>query len=355
MSKVYYCNIDGSPGNGVLEKLKMLCYEAGLDSFVAKDDLTAIKLHLGEMGNTRMLRPQFVSVPVNIIKEQNANPFLTDCNTLFLRGRFQTCSHLETARFNGFDHSVIGAPVVIADGLRGLDYRLVKNIDGSKEIKVGGAIYDADKLVVLTHFKGHEDTGFGGIIKNIGVGSIARPGKMQLHSSRQPQIDSTLCNNCGRCTYYCSFNAIEERENVFFINHDNCNSCGDCVVSCPRQAVTVYFDRDKNEMQDWIVQSCAAVLSAKKDAFYISFLVDITSVCDCRSFSPLPIIPDIGILAGRDPLAVEQASFDLVDKAVAAIHPGKSLFDFSGVDGSRQLIYAEQIGLGLRDYEIIEI
>lgn len=355
--KVYFSSLDGAPHNSVLDKLKKLCLAAGLDDYVAAGELVAVKLHFGEMGNTRMLRPQFVSVPVEMMKARGAFPFLTDCNTLFVRRRFHAPVHLETAFFNGFASGVTGAQPVIADGLRGLDYRLVKTGGVLGEVKVGAAIHDADKLVVLTHFKGHEDTGFGGILKNLGVGAVARPGKLKLHSTQKPVIDPELCDRCGICRDTCPHGAVHESAcGAYRIDHKRCQMCGDCLVCCPRHAIPVNFDRDSLGIQERLVDGCAAVLSHKQDrAFYLNFLMDITSFCDCRSWSPVPIIPDLGMLAGKDPLAVEQASVDLVEGAIARACPGKSLSDFTGVDGTQQLACAEKAGLGSRQYELIEI
>ncbi|MEW5921741.1 MAG: DUF362 domain-containing protein [Bacillota bacterium] len=356
MEKVYFSNLNGAPEDGVLEKLRRLCLAAGLDGFVREGELTAVKLHFGELGNTRMLRPQFVSVPVSIIKGKGAVPFLTDCNTLFMRRRYHAPAHLETARFNGFDAAVTGAPLVIADGLRGLDYRVVKSGGDLGEVKVGAAIYEADKLVVLTHFKGHEDTGFGGILKNLGVGAVARPGKLKLHTRRKPVIDQQLCTGCGLCLQQCLRGAVLQRDDGYFIDQERCTSCGDCLVSCPQRAIPLCFDLEGVELQKRLVEACAVVLANKQGrAFYVSFLMDVTPYCDCRSWSPAPLVSDLGMLAGRDPLAVEQASFDLVETAITRAYPGKRLADFTGVEGAHQLVFAEEAGLGSRGYALVEV
>jgi hypothetical protein len=354
MSEVYFVDMEGSPGNSVLDKLKKLCFAAGLKEIVKEEDLVAVKIHFGELGNTRMLRPQFLKVLVNIIKAMGGQPFLTDCNTLFYRHRYNAVCHLETANFNGYNQMMVGAPLIIADGLRGLNYRLVKAGDGLEEVKVGAAIYEADKLVVVTHFKGHDDVGFGGIIKNLGIGAIARPGKQKIHSHVKPLIDQNLCDRCGLCVNFCHKKAMSYSGENVLIDPGICDNCGDCLVICPRRAIPIRWERDDLDMQRKLVESFAAVLSNKRNrCFFLSFLVDITAFCDCRSWSPVPIISDIGILAGKDPLAVEQASYDLVNKAISKAYGGKTLADFVGISGIYQLDYAEKLGLGQRKYILV--
>lgn len=353
MNQVFFVDFAGKKGDGVLDRLRRLCREAGIDKALSAGDLTAVKLHFGEMGNTRMLRPQLIRVIVEEIERRGALPFLTDCNTLFYRQRYNAVCHLKTAAFNGFDLHGMGAPIIIADGLLGLDYRLVEAGPTVGQVRVGAAIHDADALVTVTHFKGHEDVGFGGIIKNLGMGAIARCGKQQIHSHVKPQIDRNKCDGCGRCLEVCPEGALIHEGGAYRVDEDRCNICGHCLVVCPQQAIPINWERDDVEMQKKLVESCRAVLAPKRGkCFFISFLVDITALCDCRSFSPLPVVKDIGIVAGSDPLAVEQASFDLVQQEIRTAHPGKDLSSFTGVDGSLMLEYAEQIGLGKREYQL---
>lgn len=356
MGDVYFTGLNGSPGNSVLDKLKKLCIAAGLGDVISDQDLVAIKLHFGELGNTRMLRPQFVNVIVNLARSMGGQPFLTDCNTLFYRNRLNAVCHLETAGFNVFSPVVTGAQVIIADGLKGLDYRLARFAEDLEETKVGAAIYDADKLLVITHFKGHDDVGFGGIIKNLGMGAIARAGKQKIHSHVKPGIDQTLCDKCGLCIGYCPRQAIRDSGEGLRIDGDQCDNCGNCLAACPRKAIPIRWERNDREMQKKLVESFAAVLSNKKGRyFFVNFLTDITAYCDCRSWSPVPLAGDIGILAGKDPLSIEQASLDLVDRAVKEAHGGKGLFEFTGIDGGYQLEYAQRLGLGSREYRLVVI
>ncbi|NSW83299.1 MAG: DUF362 domain-containing protein [Syntrophothermus sp.] len=355
-SKVYFVDIDGKRDDGVLSRLERLCLAAGLSDVVDPGDVVAVKLHFGELGNTRMLRPQFLKVIVRLIKEQGALPFLTDCNTLFYRNRYNAVLHLETAWFNGYDHAGMGAPVIVADGLRGLDYRRVRYRADLLEVKVGAAIYEADKLVTVTHFKGHDQSGFGGIIKNLGMGAIARSGKLALHSASKPTIDRARCHGCGACLEVCAWQAIRRDREGLFVEAESCAVCGNCVAVCSRKAIDFAWDMDIMDFQKRLVESCAAVLANKQGrAFYVSFLVDITAFCDCRSWSPLPLVGDIGILAGCDPVSVEQASLDFVEQKIKEVHGNKTLSDFTGVDGELMLTYAEQLGLGSRRYELVPV
>lgn len=356
MGEVYYVNADGSQGDGLLERLKRLCREAGLENIITPQDLVAIKMHFGELGNTRMIRPQYLKVLIQLVKAMGGKPFLTDCNTLFYRNRFNAVLHLTTAAFNGFDLTGMGAPVIVADGLRGLDYRPVRFREGLREAAVGAAIYEADKLLTVTHFKGHDDTGFGGIIKNLGMGAIARTGKQSLHSWVKPVIDQDLCDVCQDCLEVCTRGAIIDKSDMVVIEPDLCSNCGHCLVVCTRRAIPINWENNHVNFQKSLVESCAAVLANKLGkSFFISFVMDITAYCDCRSWSPLPIIGDIGITAGMDPVSVEQASYDLVNRKISLAYPGKSLSDFTGVNGEYMLAYAEELGLGSREYRIIEL
>ncbi|UNC90871.1 DUF362 domain-containing protein [Candidatus Contubernalis alkaliaceticus] len=354
MSKVYFTDFEGSPGNSVMNKLKKLCGRAGLGEIIKENDLVALKMHFGELGNTRMLRPQFITSLVELIKSYKGAPFLTDCNTLFYRNRYNGVCHLETAGYNGFHQSVVGAPVIIADGLRGLDYRIV-SFNGEK-VKVGSAIYEADKIITVTHFKGHEDTGFGGIIKNLGVGAVARPYKQTIHSHVKPSIEQEQCRSCGTCRENCPEKAINCDGKKPVIIQEQCNNCGLCLVNCPNRVIPIQWERDDLEMIKKMVNAFGAVLSNKQNgAFFVSFLVDITAICDCRSWSPTPLVGDLGILAGNDPVAVEKASLDLVESAVRKIYNDKCLKDFTGKNGLYQIEYAEKLGLGSSEYELIHL
>lgn len=353
---VYFVSMDGQPENSVLKRLERLCYEAGLVEAVDEGELVAVKVHFGELGNTRMLRPQFLKVITRLIQERGAYPFLTDCNTLFYRHRYNAVVHLETARFNGFDHASMGVPVVIADGLKGLDYRAASFGPGFLEVKVGAAIYEADRLVTVTHFKGHDQTGFGGVIKNLGVGAVARSGKLILHSSRPPFIQLGRCDGCARCAGVCPAGAVKSEAGTAFVDAEKCVLCGLCLAVCSRRAVDFAWDRQGEDFQKKVVESFAAVVSSRRNpVFYVSFLVDITPVCDCRSWSPVPLVGDIGILAGFDPVAIDQAGLDLVQERVRNLYKGAGLWDFTGVSGDFMLDYAEKLGLGTRNYGLLSV
>ena len=353
---VYCVGMDGRPEDSVLKRLERLCCEAGLKEAVNEGELVAVKVHFGELGNTRMLRPQFLKVITRLIQERGAYPFLTDCNTLFYRHRYDAVVHLETARFNGFDHASMGVPVVIADGLKGLDYRAASFGPGFLEVKVGAAIYEADGLVTVTHFKGHDQTGFGGVIKNLGVGAIARCGKLILHSASPPSIQPCRCDGCAACVKVCPAGAVKGEAGAVYIDAEKCVLCGFCLAVCSRRAIDIAWDSQGEDFQKRVVESFAAVVSSRRKlVFYVSFLVDITPVCDCRSWSPIPLVGDIGILAGFDPVAIDQAGLDLVQEKIRALHKGAGLWDFTGVSGDFMLDYAEKLGLGTRNYRLLSV
>jgi uncharacterized Fe-S center protein len=355
----------------LLGKLDRLLARAGLDEVAGKNDLVAVKLHFGERGTTRFLRPQFVRPVVERLRRRSAKPFLTDANTLYKGGRSNAVDHLETAIQHGFDYAVVGAPLVIADGLTGKDYVRVK-ISGKhfREVHIASAVYFADALVVLSHFKGHESTGFGGALKNLGMGCGARSGKQQMHSDVLPEVDPGLCRGCGRCRRWCPADAIY-LEGAARIDPNRCLGCGECVVTCPHGAIAISWKAEPQNMQEKIVEYALGALKEKDGrAFFVNFVLEVTPDCDCFSGSDVPLVPDVGILASKDPVALDQACYDLVTRQVGlagtrltdrrrkaeGTAPGQDkFFAVHGIDPTPQLSYAEALGLGTREYELVRV
>lgn len=347
-----------------LEKLEWLANKLDLNNIIHKDFIVAIKVHFGERGNTAFLPPIYARKVVEIVKELGGKPFLTDSNTLYLGGRFNAVDHLITAYNHGFTYGTVGAPIIIADGLSGLDYRLVE-VNGKhiKEAKIGSALFFADALVVITHFKGHGTAGFGGAIKNISMGLAARGGKQEMHSDIKPIIQEELCNACGRCVRHCPAQAIniEPDFRVARINLEKCWGCGECRAACLKGAVSINWETDSKILQEKMAEYALAVKKEKegKIAFF-NFLLNITPDCDCWEYSDPPIVADIGILASRDCLALDQASLDLVNKAslIYGIEKAENKNKFELINrepGTYLLDYAEQIGLGNRKYKLVKM
>jgi uncharacterized protein len=213
-SKVYFTDLRTKPGLNLLDKTAHLVKQAGMDKIDFKNKFVAIKIHFGEPGNLAYIRPNYAATIVKLIKSLGGIPFLTDANTLYSGRRSNAVDHLEAAMENGFNPLAVGCNVIIADGLKGTDYREIEiNQKHCKSAKIGTAIADADIIISMNHFKGHEMTGFGGALKNLGMGSGSRGGKLEMHSASQPEIDSDKCISCGQCIKACSQSAMSFDKN----------------------------------------------------------------------------------------------------------------------------------------------
>lgn len=363
-AQVFFTNMRAKKGANLLDKLERLCRAAKMTDIISDKDLVALKIHFGERGNTAYIRPTFARRIVDMVKEKGGKPFLTDANTLYVGSRANAVDHLHTAIENGFAFAVVNAPLIIADGLNGKDYIKVP-IEGKhfKEVNIGSAAVHADALIALTHFKGHEATGFGGTLKNIGMGLGSRSGKQQMHSDILPQVKSEKCIACGRCIAWCPAEAIYI-DQYALIEQEKCIGCGECTVTCNERAIDINWKTEPNIIQEKIAEYTLGVLKNKQGkSFFVNFVTNVTPDCDCVSWSDAPIVGDIGILASKDPVAIDQASLDLVNKAKPL--EGTRLDEGNGdsdkfkaihnIDGTVQLAHAEQLGLGTREYELIEI
>jgi len=367
MSNVYYCNLRTSMKENLPAKLRRLMETAGLGSIVGARNLVAIKLHFGEKGNAAFIRPILIRPIVDAVKDLGAAPFLTDANTLYAGTRGNSVSHLITAMENGFAYSVVNAPLIIADGIRGASFAPVR-IDREiiKTAYIGREIAEADVLISVAHFKGHELSGFGGTIKNVGMGCAARKGKLEQHSDLSPKVKKKKCIGCGECVNHCAQKAISLDEGKAVIDPEKCVGCGECILICPNGAIDVQWNADIPMFQKKMAEYTWAVLKGKKEkSLFLNFLTNISPACDCYGHNDAPLVPDIGILASRDPVAIDQASVDLVNQQVGTAGScltgcrGSGEDKFKGiypkVDWAVQLEHAEQIGLGHRKYELVTI
>lgn len=334
--------------------------------------LVGVKLHFGEAGNTAHIRPQFVRKVTDRLRELKCKPFLTDTNTLYVGARTEAYSHLITAFDNGFTREVVGAPIIIADGLRGNNH-VAATCEGThfKEALVASDIHQADGLVVLSHFKGHELSGFGGALKNMGMGCAAREGKLAQHSNISPKVKRKKCVGCGECVTWCRGGAIsledDEGDEKAKINPEKCIGCAECILSCPNGAIEIQWNESIPVFMEKMVEYGSAVMRQKGDRIvFMTFVTDVSPLCDCCPFSDRPIVPNVGILASRDPVAIDQAAADLVNDAPGnpvselkeeALEKGADKFRalFPHIDWSHQLDYAEKMGLGSRDYKLTRI
>ena len=366
-SDVFFIDLRAKYQESFVKKLEKLMDRAGLSATIHERDLVAVKLHFGESGNTAFIRPVHIRHIVSAIKARGGTPFLTDANTLYAGTRGDAPNHLNTAIENGFAHSVVGAPLVMADGLRGKSQTSVAiNGKNCKRAYIGSEIIGADALISVAHFKGHELSGFGGTIKNLGMGCASRKGKLDQHSTVAPKVKRKKCVGCGECATHCSQSAIDMIEEKAVIDPERCIGCGECILVCPNEAVAIQWNQEIPVFMERMVEYTMGVLKAKKDkALFVNFITDVSPGCDCLPYNDAPIVRDIGVVASTDPVAIDQASVDLVNREhvlpgcclSADIGPGQDKFGavYPNVDWTHQLAYAESLELGRRDYELVSV
>ena len=285
-AKVYYSDLHTTMNLNLLQKLKRLMLAAGIKDIDFQDKFAAIKIHFGEPGNLAYLRPNYAKVMTDLVKELGGKPFLTDCNTLYVGRRKNALEHLDAAYENGFNPFTTGCHCIIADGLKGTDETLVP-IDGEyvKEAKIGTAIMDADIFLTLSHFKGHEATGFGGTLKNIGMGCGSRAGKMEMHSDGKPVVDQAHCVGCHQCAKICAQNAITYTEdNKAVINYGRCVGCGRCIGACNVDAIGAGTDSSNDVLNRKIAEYSYAVIKDRPN-FHVSLVIDVSPNCGCPGSS----------------------------------------------------------------------
>jgi uncharacterized protein len=353
MAKVYMMDMRGKAQRGLVRKLSELFDAAGLPGIVAKKDLVAVKTHFGELGNTAFIPSFFIRQVVSDVKKAGGRPFLTDAGTLYVGSRGNAYEHLLTAEAHGFTLATTGAPVIIADGLVGHDFVEVevggKHVD---KAKIASAAVHADAFIAVSHFTGHEISGFGCALKNVGMGLGSRGGKQQMHSGVKPNVKESECIGCAKCLRWCPVKAISLKDEKAVIDQEACLGCGECTVMCLEGAIDIRWVTDLTVAQEKIAEYACAVLQGKEGKRgFINFLTNLTPACDCWDFSDAPFTPDIGMLASTDIVAIDQASIDLVNR------DGEDLIRklYPSVDWAAQLAHAESLGLGSRAYELISI
>ncbi|MDR2098637.1 MAG: DUF362 domain-containing protein [Rickettsiales bacterium] len=367
-SKVYFTDMRARNGIGLLDKLETLIKRAGLETIDFDRKFVAIKIHFGELGNLAFLRPNFARRVADSIKSLGGMPFLTDCNTLYVGSRKNAIDHMETAERNGFSPITTGCQVIIADGLKGTDDALVP-LSGTryvKQAKIGRAIMDADIVVSLNHFKGHEMTGFGGALKNLGMGSGSRAGKMEQHRNGKPEVNRLACRRCRGCRGICAQNAISYDDKGYAcIDVKKCVGCGRCIGVCNFDAIFNPNSGSNDELNMKMAEYAKAVVDGRP-SFHISIVNQVSPYCDCHAENDVPIIPDVGMFASFDPVALDMACADMVNKQ--PVMCGSRLEQNGHAEGNDHfkdnhpstdwrvcLRHAEKIGVGRMDYELVEV
>ena len=370
-STVYFTDFRCPVGTSRLDKLRKLCIAAGIKDIDMEGKFVAIKMHFGELGNMAFLRPNYAKVVADLCKEQKGLPFLTDCNTLYVGSRKNALEHLDCANLNGFNTVTTGCQIIIGDGLRGTDEVEVPVPNGEycETALIGRAVMDADIFISLTHFKGHEMTGFGGAIKNIGMGCGSRAGKKEQHASGKPKINQKKCRGCTRCQKECANNGLvfDEQARKMHVDEAHCVGCGRCLGACNFDAIYFTNDNAQAALNCRMAEYTKAVVDGRPQ-FHISLIVDVSPNCDCHGENDVPILPNIGMFVSTDPLALDQACVDacLAAQPMPGSQLAKHLADPEFHDHHDHFInstpesewrscleHAEKIGLGTREYELI--
>ncbi len=367
-SKVYFADLRTDVHENLQQKLTRLMKTAGMGDIDFQDKFVAIKLHFGEPGNLAFLRPNWARTVADFVKERGGKPFLTDCNTLYVGGRKNALDHMDSAMLNGFNPMTTGCQIIIGDGLKGSDEVEVPVVGGEyvKNAKIGRAVMDADVFISLTHFKGHEEAGFGGCLKNIGMGCGSRAGKMEQHNAGKPHVAQKHCIGCGQCRKICAHGAPIIENGKAHIDHDKCVGCGRCIAVCPKNAVQINWDETTINLNRKIAEYTKAVVDGRP-CFHISLVIDVSPNCDCRPENDMAIVPNVGMFASFDPVALDMACVDAVNaqtplrgSAADDEHAKAHVHDHfqrlhPDTNWRSCLEHGEKIGIGTREYELIKI
>lgn len=371
-SKVYLVDAERDERGSPPEKLERLLKESGVAEIIEPEDVVAIKMHFGELGNTRYIRPIFARWVADFVKRCRGRPFLTDTTSLYKHHRHTPFDYLKTAAMNGFTFEGMGCPIIIADGLKSTGTAV--KVDGGfqfEEVRVAQAIYEADAMIVLSHPTLHPEFPVAGALKNLGMGCTTKEMKMKMHSKgARPRFVPEKCIKCYICLKICPVSAWERTEDGVRFFSERCVSCGDCVAHCKGGAIQVAWGAGLEKIQGGTFDAVKAVLSTFKPGKvnFVNLAIDITPACDCQP-SGMPIVPDIGFLASKDPVAIDKASLDLIQQAAVypaslaekkmAANPGEEadkvrLF-WPDLDIESWWALAAKSGLGSLEYELVRL
>jgi uncharacterized protein len=350
--KVYFADLENMKFRSPLDKISMLLDKCDINTKFKDNDLIAVKVHFGELGNTAFIRPVYLRPVIDKLKKLGAKPYLTDTNTLYAGMRTNSVDHLHNASLNGFNYSTLQVPVIIADGLRGENTVSVEvDLELLKKVKLATDIVNADGMVVVSHFKGHEVSGFGGAIKNLSMGCAARRGKLEMHSQTKPVVKQGTCTACGRCVDNCQVRAIKIEEKAFITKL--CVGCARCIAVCPENAITIQWNESSANTQRKMVEYAFGTVKAlRSKIIYVNVITDVSPACDCYPGNGKPVADNIGFLASLDPVAIDKASYDLIIK-----QHGHDPFVkvYPEIDPMIQFEHCAKVGFGSAEYELITI
>jgi len=354
-AKVYFMPATANDPVDVMHRKLMELYEAAqLGGCFSAKDLVAIKIHFGEEDNVTHLPAAYLPPLIAAIRQKGAEPFFTETCVLYRSQRANAVSHLHLAEQHGFGQHQLGIPIIIADGLRG-NSEIEVTIPGKffKTVAIAAEALMANAMLVISHVTGHMASGIGAAIKNLGMGLASRKGKLRQHSSMKPRIEITRCTGCGDCILWCPEDAISMNGNVAVINEKICIGCGECLTVCRFDAVRYNWKTSSDSLQRKMAEhALGAVIHKREKVAYLNFLINITKDCDCLSGKQSPVVKDIGVLASKDPVAIDTASLDLI-----ARYAGKSLtaLSYPNIDPTIQLQHGQEVGLGTMNYELISL
>ena len=354
-SKVFFIEAANSDSAGMIQsKLGRLCKESGVLNCASSGDAVAVKMHFGEDGNTGFVQAQYLRVICDALKTNGAVPFLSDTNTLYRGRRTNSADHLELAQAHGFTKEATGVDVIIPDDTQKINIGEVEvNARFIKTARVVSLFLHTPVLVGVAHFKGHIMTGFGGALKNIGMGCASREGKLAQHCDVAPIVIESNCVGCGACELICPVGAVKIINNKSVIDGKKCIGCASCIASCNYHAIDVEWESGGGLIQEKMVEYAKAILDGKSGKKgFINFATKITKECDCIAKDDPRICADIGIFASVDPVSIDKACLDKVvdicgKDIFKEVHPSR--------DGMKQLRYASSLGLGSLEYELIDL
>jgi len=335
-------------------KTTQILQASNLLSIISKNKVMAVKQHFGEENNEGFIKPEVTRVVINKIKERLGRPLLIETNTLYHGQRSNTYDHLKIAYEHGFTYDNVGAAIQIMDGLNGqLQHEIEINGKHFKKVYIAPDIPFFDSIVVLSHVKGHMMAGFGGAIKNLGMGMASRAGKLAQHADFKPHVNKKKCVTCGMCTRMCNHAALSIQDGQVVCDVDKCAGCGECYAACPREAISFDWagadDKFLEKLAEYAYGAAKEHIERKKIVF-VNYFNHVTRYCDCEAGDNPVVCPDVAIMASTDPVAIDKACYDLAMKTF-----GKDLFkDFwPQLNPIRQIEHAAKLGLGNMEYELV--